>query len=379
MGYQFAHTETYARQISRLAGAGARTTRQVFAELAREPGRCEHVRLPSCPVVLHGTSPAQAEAEHDRLAAEARTPAGHRIRADLRTLYTEVHSLPWPPSEVDRPEVQDWLRRITASRVAAIEARGGRVLGVWLHVDEPHIHVHLAAVARGDPQLRADRLHDGRRAQAEARARGEDRRGQARAYCAAMRAWQDEVHREVSAVCGLARVGPRRRRLTRAGWHAEQRALEAVAEGLRRAEAALAQADQRNGAARVAQAEAARLLAEAERQRALLGRAAEKLAAREAPLAGRENRLAVREEQAVEKEVRLRRASGLVAGVLCATRQVLREHLMEHPDQAVRRVARGLHDGMAAGLRAPDPEAAAEIIRTGWQVPRTEPTLPRSP
>jgi hypothetical protein len=151
---------------------------------------------------------------------------------------------------------------------------------VWLHVDEPHIHVHLAAVARGDPQLRADRLHDGRRAQAEARARGEDRRSQARAYCAAMRAWQDEVHREVSAVCGLARVGPRRRRLTRAGWHAEQRALEAVAEGLRRAEAALAQADQRNGAARVAQAEAARLLAEAQRLRALLGRAAEKLAAR---------------------------------------------------------------------------------------------------
>ena len=129
MGCQFAHTETYARQISRLAGAGARTARQAFAALAREPGHCEHVRVPPCPVELHGMSPAQAEAEHDPPAAEARTPAGRRIRADLRTLYTEVHSLPWPPSEVDRPEAQDWLRRITASRVEAVEARGGRVLG----------------------------------------------------------------------------------------------------------------------------------------------------------------------------------------------------------------------------------------------------------
>ncbi len=177
----------------------------------------------------------------------------------------------------------------------------------------------------------------------------------------------------------LARVGPRRRRLTRAGWNAEQRALEAVAEGLRRAEAALAEADRRNGAAGAAQAEAARLLAEAECQRVLLGRAADKLAAREAPLAERENRLAVRDERVAEKEARLRRASGLVASVLCATRQVLREQLMEHPDEAVRRVARGLHGGITAGLRAPDPEAAAEIIRTGWQVPRTEPALPRSP
>jgi hypothetical protein len=38
-----------------------------------------------------------------------------------------------------------------------------------------------------------------------------------------------------------------------------------------------------------------------------------------------------------------------------------------------------LHDGMAAGLRAPGPEDAAAIIRTGWQVPRTERTLPRPP
>jgi hypothetical protein len=381
MGYQFAHTETYARRISRLGGRGTRTTRQIFAELAREPGHCEHVRMPSCPVVLHGMSPAQAEAEHDRLAAEARTPAGRRVRADTRTLYTEVHSLPRPPSEVDRPEVQDWLRRITASRVAAVEARGGEVLGVWLHVDEPHLHVHLMGVSRGDLQCRADLLHDGRRAQAEARARGEDRRGQTRAYCAAMRAWQDEVYRSVSAVCdcSLARIGPRRRRLTRAGWHAEQRALGAMAEGLRRAGAALAEADRRCGAADAAQANAERLLTEVERQRVLLGGAAGKLAAREAALAGRENHLAMRAEQVAAKEGRLRRSSELVASVLRATRQVLRDHLMEHPDEAVRRAARGLHEGMAAGLRAPSPEDAAEIIRTGWQALRTEPTLPRPP
>lgn len=381
MGYQFAHTETYARRISPLAGAGARTTRQIFAELAREPGHCEHVRMPLCPVVLHGMTPAQAEAEHDRLAAEARTPAGRRIRADTPTLYTEVHSLPRPPSELDRPEVQDWLRRITASRVAAVEARGGEVLAIYLHLDEARLHQHLIGVSRGDLQCRADLLHDGRRAQAEARARGEDRRGQTRAYCAAMRAWQDEVYQSVSAVCdfGLARIGPRRRRLTRAGWHAEQRALGAVSEGLRRAEAALAEVDRRCGAADVAQANAERLLTDVEQQRVLLGRIAGKLAAREAALVERENRLAACEAQVAEREVRLHRASELIPSVLCAVRRVLRDHLMGHPDEAVRRVARGLHDGMAAGLRAPGPEDAAAIIRTGWQVPRTERTLTMPP
>ena len=92
-----------------------------------------------------------------------------------------------------------------------------------------------------------------------------------------------------------------------------------------------------------------------------------------------DGRLAACEAQVAEREVRLHRASELIPSVLCAVRRVLRDHLMGHPDEAVRRVARGLHDGMAAGLRAPGPEDAAAIIRTGWQVPRTERTLTMPP
>ncbi|CAM4127774.1 hypothetical protein [Paracoccus yeei] len=48
-----------------------------------------------------------------------------------------------------------------------------------------------------------------------------------RSYKQAMRGWQDRYHAEVGAKHGQARTGPRRRRLDRAAWKAEQERLKA--------------------------------------------------------------------------------------------------------------------------------------------------------
>ncbi len=384
MAHQFAHAEVYPRRSSPLAGSGPRSareaprsTRQVFAEAGREPGHCDHVGdAARPPVVLHGLAPAEAEAAHDRLAAAARTRAGRRVRADAPTLYTEVHSHPAPPAELHRPDVQAWLRRVTASRVEAVGARGGRVLGVWLHADEARVHVHLAAVNAGDPQLRAALLHDGRRAQDEARARGEGRKGRRLAYCAAMRAWQDEVHRGVSMAFGLARVGPRRRRLSRAGWHAEQRALLAAAEARRGAEEALARVGEQREAARATATRAMQVLDQAAemRRRAedVARRDAERQARVGAELAGREARVAAREAQLAEAGKRLARASRVPGAALDGVLELLRRDLMRHPEPSVRDAALTLQDGIAAALTASDAEGAAAAVRAAWEEPGAE-------
>ncbi len=63
-----------------------------------------------------------------------------------------------------------------------------------------------------------------------------NRRGDA-AYRKAMRDWQNSYFEAVAVKCGLTRVGPARRRLTRAEWQAEKTQAKALRETLDRAEA----------------------------------------------------------------------------------------------------------------------------------------------
>ena len=180
--------------------AGVRTTRRNLRR--NSPGSRGHgmCAMPSCPVVLHGMTPAQAEAEHDRLVAEAR-----REQAAASVLTPRPSTLRCTRSP-DRP--RSWTAR-TGSRTGCggspqaawqrVRCVGGRGCRIYLHLDEsPTLHPHPIGVSRGDLQCRADLLHDGRRAQAEARARGEDRRGRTCVSTpgAAMRAWQDEVYQK---------------------------------------------------------------------------------------------------------------------------------------------------------------------------------------
>jgi hypothetical protein len=93
MGYQFLHIECYGRAAG--AGkAGGRTLRDVVAEAEREVAACPHIGAPRPPIILHGTSPAEAAAWAESQASEAKDAKGRKFRKDALCLLGGVVSYP---------------------------------------------------------------------------------------------------------------------------------------------------------------------------------------------------------------------------------------------------------------------------------------------
>lgn len=246
-GFQFVHVESYSRK----ANANGQSTAFVFSEAARSPGACEHVENPGEPVTVFGESVDGVRALHDQRAEVAvcmvKGGKTRRVRQDQHTLMTIVASHPATPDEVrDDPAVRaevdawqartvDWLR----------ETWGDAVVSVIRHDDEGHVHLHAYALP-GDDEMRARLLHPGvaakDRAKADALAAGHDPKAANKvgddAYKAAMRGMQDSYFDQVGVPSGLARLGPGRRRLDRAGWRAEQAQVEHAAKAIAAADQA---------------------------------------------------------------------------------------------------------------------------------------------
>lgn len=242
MGFQFVHLETFARK----ADSAGRSVSWVLDEAAREPGACPHVANPAPPEVVHGVALSDVRRFHDEACAGAQvTLANGRTRAvrkDQKTLLTIVAS---------HPATMDAVRSepTVAADVAAWERRtidwlrgryGDELLSVIRHTDESHAHLHAYVIPS---DLRAAELHPGASAKrvisAAGPAEGEDtkalnRRADA-AYKSAMRAWQDSYWETVGLPCGLSRLGPGRRRLSRAEWHEEKVAARSAKLALDRA------------------------------------------------------------------------------------------------------------------------------------------------
>lgn len=246
MSFQFVHLETYARKPD----AKGRSTGFVLAEARRDPAASIHVSVPRTPVVVYGVDPEQVESLHDAAADAARTMPKNgkprKIRVDQHTLLTVVASHPYTIAEVHsdpkkRVEVDRW-EELT---VAWLQERyGDALVSVVRHEDESHWHLHAYILPRV-LGMRAVALHPGQMAKAEVMAAGPDadedsktlnRRGD-KAYRAAMRAWQDSYFEAVGVKCGLTRLGPARRRLTRAEWQAERTQAKALRASLDRADA----------------------------------------------------------------------------------------------------------------------------------------------
>jgi hypothetical protein len=260
MGYQFIHVSSYGRSAGK-GKEGGHCVRSILAEAGREEGAHPHVEAPQPPTVLHGLSLAEVEAEASAWAEGAKDARGHRLRKDGLCLLAGVISAPddmsaevWEALKVD---AVDWL------------GRDGRLLSVIEHHDESHRHIHFFKTpAEG---ARFDSIHPGRAAAAAAKARGEVKGDQNKAYKEAMRGFQSDFFTQVGAKHGLTRIGPAKRRLTRSGWVAEQTAAKAMAEARKQAEAA-----QISAAAMIARAEetAKAALAEADRVAAEVVKAA---------------------------------------------------------------------------------------------------------
>lgn len=251
MAFQFVRIELFSRK-----GKEGRGTGFIFDEVARVPAASIHVQDPGTPTVVAGLDPDTLRRLHDDQAAEARAEVkGGKVRAirqDQNTLAGIVLSYPVTIEEYRaQPEVVarvlEWERR----SIAWLRVQfGDRLVSVVRHEDESHPHLH-AYVLPDDPAMTAAYLHPGFRAKAAAKAAGaqpgEDDKALSKradaAYKAAMRAWLDDYHTKVAQPCGMTRLGPGKRRLTREQWHQEKRQAEALRDTLAKAEVLKAKGD----------------------------------------------------------------------------------------------------------------------------------------
>lgn len=253
MAFQFIHMEAFSRKGD---GKG-RTVSFVMSEARRDPVASVHVTNPSAPIVVYGSTIDEVEAMHEAAAAVAMTAVKggkpRKLRQDHKTLHTVIASHPFTMEEVRADpvklrEAEEWERRT----IGWLRSQYGDDLkSVVRHEDESHFHIHAYIVPTDDPEMRALRHHPGvvakRAMMAAGPSEGEDGKALSkkadRAYKQAMREWQDAYHEAVGIPCGLARLGPQRRRLTRAEWQAEQVQANALKTTIERAKAVKARGE----------------------------------------------------------------------------------------------------------------------------------------
>lgn len=229
-GYQFAHIEGYARKGSsqtnhRTGGKkGVFSAQEIADEAERKDGSCSHVKLPQPPIIHFGVSPSEVVKLSAEWAEHAKDASGRKLRIDGLCLAAGTFSVPPDLDDQEWPAYRDAMIEYLRERY------GERLHSVVEHTDEAHRHCHFYMVPLPGEDFGA--VHEGVAARRMVAAQGKKKGQQNAAYKAAMRSWQDDLWR-VGQQYGLARIGPRRRRLTRAGWHAERRALDAHAAILR--------------------------------------------------------------------------------------------------------------------------------------------------
>lgn len=229
MAYQFLHLDGYARQgsVQRRKTTDGRTVearkwsaRDIAAEAERDPDACPHVAQPQRPKVLFGCSPHEAATMAEQWSSASKDAQGRALRRDGLAMAAGVVSLP-----ADR--AKDW----TLFREAAVhwlqQQYGKRLRSVVEHQDERHPHLHFYAVPL--PGERFEVLHPGRSAALKKAQEGAKKGAQNAAYKGAMQGWQDAFANAVAARFGLVRLGPGKRRLSRAAWQAEKAQALALA------------------------------------------------------------------------------------------------------------------------------------------------------
>lgn len=244
MGYQFVHLESFARKPD----AQGRGTDFIFAEASRKPDASVHVENPAPPVVVFGVGVEAVQEIHDTAAAAATiaVKGGHirRLARDKKTLHTVIASYPATMDEIrddpaKRKEAEEWEKRT----IFWLRSQYGDDLkSVIRHEDEEYFHIHAYVIPVDEPGMSALKYHPGvatKRKIMDGGKDGEDRKALSKradaAYKQAMREWQDSYHEAVAVPCGLTRLGPQRRRLTRDEWQREKVQAKALQKTIERA------------------------------------------------------------------------------------------------------------------------------------------------
>ncbi|MDR2310454.1 MAG: hypothetical protein LBE54_05630 [Brucellaceae bacterium] len=239
MGFQFAHVETYSRSGGR---SGKLNIAEILAEARRLPEASLHVENPKNPIPVFGCDFDELMHRHDMIINQAQetlaTGKKRAVRKDTGSLFTCVLSHPATPEECrNNPDikvaVEAWAKDSVQWLRHDLEACGGMLETVVMHIDEAHVHLHAYGL---HPSGHADRLHPGKaakkRAVEAAVANGQEKKTANaigdKAYVNAMREWQDSYSTDVGLHHGLTRLGPARRRLSRAEWMVEKAAAKSV-------------------------------------------------------------------------------------------------------------------------------------------------------
>lgn len=250
MGFQFAHLETYSRSGGR---SGKLNVAEIIAEARRSPEASLHVENPKNPVPVFGCDFDELLRRHDTMIEQAQETLANgkkrAIRKDTGSLFTCVLSHPATPDECRddvavKVAVEAWAKDSVKWLRHDLETRGGTLETVIMHVDEAHVHLHAYGLHLSG---HADRLHPGKvskkRAVEAAVADGQEKKTANaigdKAYVQAMRTWQDSYSEKVGLPHGLTRLGPARRRLTRAEWMVEKAAAKSVQQAQTMAAAAM--------------------------------------------------------------------------------------------------------------------------------------------
>lgn len=228
--YQFGHVEAYARKPQK----GGWSVHDIAREAERVPAHCPHVAMAKEPTCLFGGLPKEAVTLAERWAEKTKDSKGRKLRSDAPVLLAGILSYP--------KDGKHW-ETFKAKALAWLQVEYGPSLkSVMIHEDESHPHLHFYAVPEiGSP---FNSLHPGRAAAAEAKRKGDQKALQQRAHNQAMREWQDRLYQGLGRGFGLARLGPKRQRLSRREWKAQQ-ALQQATLAAERAEQARAVLSQR--------------------------------------------------------------------------------------------------------------------------------------
>lgn len=207
-GFQFIHYEKYKQNdISGIIGEASCT-----------PGFCPHVEKVQAPTILKG----DLQKLQDRLVYDAehykkksKDGKEKKIRHDANILVAGVFSYPDSTAQRGDPAFEKWLE---LSMKFIAEEYGEQLHTAVLHLDESHPHIHFYVIPKDYEMSNACR---GDKASKETNSKLEAKK--------AMQAYQDAYYEGVSMLCGHTRLGPRRQRLTRPEWKAQQEHASYVA------------------------------------------------------------------------------------------------------------------------------------------------------
>ena len=207
--FQFIRAEVYARRASTNEKSKSQfNAGDVIGEALRDEGHCPHVEKPEAPRYLLG-SEAGTRAILGRIqenAAQYRDKMGRKMREDAAVLLAGVASFPRDAANKDPALYKKWESLTVEYLQKKYE---DNLRAVVMHNDEEHPHLHFYVYS--DTEVNAKMLHDGYK-----------NGSSPKAYKKGCEDFQNEYFEQVASRCGLARTGPKRRRLSRAEWHAEQ-------------------------------------------------------------------------------------------------------------------------------------------------------------